>query len=237
MSTPEIINIYNNLHKFLNKFNIVKFMNHGFYPHSNILQKEDLLFKYEATLYLELLKNIKTSNLILLDIGCGRGGGLNILKKYFKFKKIFGCDINPMAIQYCKKNYKDIDFKITDSEKLDYKNESFDIITNVESFHCYDSKENFFSEAYRVLKKNGNLLMTDIDLNFTINKSFKNYFKLNSLIDITPNVAFACKKNILNYSENIKDKEMRKWLVSLREEKYYSYLHLNTYFIAHLTKI
>ena len=107
----EIIKQYDNLHTFLNKFNIVKFMNHGFFPHSKILKEEDLLFKYEATLYLELLKNIKTKNLTLLDIGCGRGGGLNILKKYLKLKKAYGCDINDMAIEYCKKSYKDFEIR------------------------------------------------------------------------------------------------------------------------------
>ena len=197
----ETIKQYDNLHKFLNKFNIVKFMNHGFFPDSKILKEEDLLFKYEATLYLELLKNIKTENLTLLDIGCGRGGGLSILKKYLKLKKACGCDINDMAIEYCKKSYKDLFFEVCSSEKLIYDNETFDLITNVESFHCYKNKENFFKESSRVLKKNGYLLMTDVNLNYTFNDNFKKYFKVIDTIDITPNVAFACKKNIINFLE------------------------------------
>ena len=233
----EIIKQYNNLHTFLNKFNIVKFMNHGFFPDSKILKEEDLLFKYEATLYLELLKNIKTENLTLLDIGCGRGGGINILKKYLKLKKAYGCDINDMAIEYCKKSYKDLFFKVCSSEKLMYDNETFDLITKVESFHCYKNKEDFFKESSRVLKKNGYLLMTDVNLNYTFNDSFKNYFKVINTIDITPNVAFACKKNIKNFCENIENKETRSWLVNLREEKFYSYLKYDTYFIIQLIKI
>jgi len=233
----EIIEQYNNLHTFLNKFNVVKFMNHGFFPNSKILKKKDLLFKYEATLYLELLKNIETKNLILLDIGCGRGGGLDILKKYLKLKKVYGCDINNMAIEYCKKNYKDIDFKVCSSEKLTYDSKTFDLVTNVESFHCYKNKNNFFKEVARVLKSNGHLLITDVNLNFTLDNSFKDYFKVTNVVDITPNVAFACKHNIQNFCENIKDKEMRSFLVNLREEKFYSYLRYDTYFIMQLTKI
>jgi|TARA_R100001530_G_scaffold45637_1_gene34382 ubiquinone/menaquinone biosynthesis C-methylase UbiE len=227
---------YNNLHMFFNKFNVVKFMNHGFYPKSNLLKQEDLLFKYEATLYLELLKDIKTENLNLLDIGCGRGGGINVLKKYLKLKEANGCDINSMAIDYCEENYKDIDFKICSSEKLTYENEYFDLITNVESFHLYENKEKFFKEASRVLKTNGHLLMTDINLNYNLGDSFKDYFEVIDIIDITPNVAFACKHNIKHYNKNIKNEEMKNHLINVRKQKLDSYLKDNTYYIVKLIK-
>ena len=239
-AVPELNSIehYNQLHNFFNKFNVVKFMNHGFFPNSKILKQEDLLFKYEATLYLELLKNIKTENLTLLDIGCGRGGGLDIFKKYLKLKKVYGCDINNMAIEYCKKNYKDIDFKVCSSDKLTYDNNSFDLITNVESFHCYKNKENFFKETARVLKTNGRLLMTDINLNnLLLDNSFKGYFEITECTDITPNVAFACKHNIKNFNKNIENKQMRDHLVDVRQQKLYLYLKYDTYYMIHLTKI
>ena len=227
---------YNNLNMFYNKFNVVKFQNHGFYPKSNFLKQEDLLFKYEATMYLELLKDIKTENLNLLDIGCGRGGGINVLKKYLKLKEANGCDINSMAIDYCEENYKDIDFKICSSEKLTYENEYFDLITNVESFHLYENKEKFFKEASRVLKTNGHLLMTDINLNYTLGDSFKDYFEVIDIIDITHNVAFACKHNIKHFNKNIKNEEMKNHLLDLSKHKFDSYLKDNTYYIVKLIK-
>jgi len=232
----KVIEEYNNLHTFFNKFNVVKFMNHGFYPKSNFLKQEDLLFKYEATLYLELFKGIKTENLNLLDIGCGRGGGINILKKYLKLNEVNGCDINSMAIDYCKENYKDIKFKICSSEKLDYENESFDLITNVESFHLYKNKEKFFKEASRVLKTNGHLLMTDIDLNYNLGDSFKDYFEVIDIINITPNVAFACKHNIKHYNKDIKNEKMKNYLINLSKQKLDSYLEYNTYYMVKLIK-
>ena len=233
----EVIELYNDLHKFFNKFNIVKFMNHGFYPDSKILKQEDSLFKYEATLYLQLLKDIKTENLNLLDIGCGRGGGINILKKYLKLKQVDGCDINKMAIDHCNENYKNINFKICSSEKLTYENESFDLITNVESFHLYENKEKFFKEAARVLKNNGRLLMTDINLNYTLGNSFKNYFEVIDILDITRNVAFACLHNIKNFNINVKDEEMKNHLINVRKQKLNSYLESNTYYMVKLIKI
>jgi ubiquinone/menaquinone biosynthesis C-methylase UbiE len=237
MINEKIIEQYNSYHELFNISKEINFMNHGYFPFSTILKKEDLLFKFESTLYLELLKNINKENLTLLDIGCGRGGGLNILNKYFKFKELHGCDINSMAIEYCQKNYKNINFKISNAEKLDYEDQTFDIITNVESFHCYENKKNFFKETNRVLKKNGSLLMTDISLNLTLDNSVNDYFKLSYYLDITPNVAFACKNNIKNFSNNIDDKQLRHWFVDLSERKFFSYLNDNTYFIVHLTKI
>ena len=231
-----VIQDYNNMHMFFNRFNIVKFMNHGFYPKSSLLKKEDLLFKYEATLYLELLKDVKTKNLNLLDIGCGRGGGINILKKYLKLKEVHGCDINSMAIDYCEENYKGINFKVCSSEKLTYENKYFDLITNVESFHLYENKKKFFKEASRVLKTNGRLLMTDINLNYSLRNSFKDYFKVIDIIDITPNVAFACKHNIEHYNKNIKNEEMKNHLINVRKQKLDSYLKSNTYYIFKLIK-
>lgn len=234
---PEI-KIYDEINTLFNKYNKVEFMNHGFFPNDKILKQKDLLFKYEATLYLKLLENIKTKGLTLLDIGCGRGGGLNILKEYLKLKKVYGCDINSTAIKYCRENYKDTSFEICSSEELKYDSKSFDLITNVESFHCYENKENFFKEAARVLKNKGCLLMADINLDTILSdNSFKNYFKINYVIDITPNVAFACKHNIENFNKNIKDKEIRDWLVNLCQKKFDAYLQYDSFFIIHLTKI
>ena len=162
----------------------------------------------------------------------------NILKKYLKLKKVYGCDINSTAIKYCRENYKDTSFEICSSEKLKYDSKSFDLITNVESFHCYENKKNFFKEAARVLKNKGCLLMADINLdNILSDNSFKNYFKINYVIDITPNVAFACKHNIENFNKNIKDKKIRDWLVSLCQKKFDAYLQYDSFFIIQLTKI
>ena len=73
---PSDIQAYDEINQFFNTYNKIEFMNHGFFPNDKILKQKDLLFKYEATLYLKVLENIKTKGLTLLDIGCGRGGGL-----------------------------------------------------------------------------------------------------------------------------------------------------------------
>ena len=225
-------NNYNSFHEICNKEDYMNFMNHGYYPCSDILKNQNLIFKYEATLYIELIKNINSDNLKLLDIGCGRGGGLEIYNKYFKFKELHGCDLNELAITYCKNKNSNIYYKVCNSEQLDYPNNYFDVVTNVESLHCYNNPSKFIKDSLRVLKNNGDLLITDINLKLDM---FESYNVVN-VIDITPNVAFSCKNNIENFNNNIENKIIRKFLVSLMNEKLFNYLHKGTYYIIHLKK-
>lgn len=225
-------NSYNSFHELCNKENYMNFMNHGYYPCSNILKNQNLIFKYEPTLYIELIKNINSENLKLLDIGCGRGGGLETYNKYFKFKELHGCDLNKLAITYCKNKNSKISYKVCNSEQLDYPDNYFDVVTNVESLHCYNEPQKFIAEALRVLNLNGDLIITDINLNLNL----FNDFNILNIIDITPNVAFACKHNIINFNNSIKNEKIREFLISLSTEKFFNYLHKGTYYIIHLKK-
>ena len=111
-----------------------------------------------------------------------------------------------------------------------------DIMAKATGFLTDNAKKKFFKEASRVLKTNGHLLMTDINLNYSLRDSFKDYFKVIDIIDITPNVAFACKHNIEHYNKNIKNEEMKNHLINVRKQKLDSYLKSNTYYIFKLIK-
>jgi cyclopropane fatty-acyl-phospholipid synthase-like methyltransferase len=41
----------------------------------------------------------------LVEIGCGRGGGLNYVVQELKPEKTFGIDISEANIQFCKKTF------------------------------------------------------------------------------------------------------------------------------------
>ena len=82
----QIIADYTHHNKLLNKIKFYDFMNHGYDPVSNLLDK-DFIMKREASLYFKLLENIDTNNKNILDVGCGRGGGVALYKKYFNFQK------------------------------------------------------------------------------------------------------------------------------------------------------
>lgn len=56
------------------------------------------IWKNQINLYIKSLEIAKITSKFnhgnLVELSCGRGGGLLFLKKYFKFKSVIGIDIN-----------------------------------------------------------------------------------------------------------------------------------------------
>ena len=208
------LNLYNNVTEMIassdNKW--LNFMNHGYYPPYPFLDKE-LVLKNSASLYLNVLKNIDTSEKKLLDIGCGRGGGVEIYNKYLEFKSIDACDLTPVSIDYCKSTQPNINFKVCDAESLDYEDCTFDIVTNVESSHCYSDLNSFYKEVHRVLKPTGIFCYADVFDNHNKDRKFalydSNYFSKIETRDITKNVLDSCddflSNTLHNFNNPLKD--------------------------------
>ena len=80
----------------------------------------------------------------ILEIGCGAGANLFLLKKAFPSALIAGCDINPEAIETAKKMFKDYDqeeklgqpkeegpevcFKVGSVEAIPFHGDTFDLV-------------------------------------------------------------------------------------------------------------
>lgn len=210
---------YNKLNDFFNGVDYIKFMNHGYYPPFDLVKNE--IQANQASLYACLLNEINTANLKILDVGCGRGGGVDILSKYYQFSEVHGCDINEVGINYCKSYIKNVDFKVSDAEDLDYEDGYFDIVINIESSHCYKNVNKFYSEVARVLKPNGYFLYTDIDIN-PKKYNIDNYFNLYKVSDITKNVALASKNDLINLNK-LPETKQKDWLFDLAVRCYMQY--------------
>lgn len=98
---------------------------------------------------------LKKKNTKILDIGCGTGKNLEGLKK---FGMAYGLDNSKEAIAFCKKRgLKNL--KLGKAEKIPFKSNSFNIITLLDLLeHTDDNKT--LQEVYRVLEKNGLLIIT-----------------------------------------------------------------------------
>jgi len=187
----------------------VEFMNHGLYD-KKLIKKIPGDFKNQKLLYYSLFDGVKTKGKSILEVGCGRGGGIKFLRDNLKFSKITAIDYNQANIDFCKENNSDgVEFLLGDAENLEFENESFDIVLNVESAHCYPDYQKFVSEVHRVLKPNGIFLSADTcdvdDSNsdyYSSNLlSLKNYQVLFSVLekDITPQVAESCARDYDSY--------------------------------------
>jgi ubiquinone/menaquinone biosynthesis C-methylase UbiE len=157
---------------------------------------EYCLNKNSAQLVLELVGPCDLENREVLDVGCGRGGAISVMKQYFKPRRICGIDIAPAAIRFCRSSQPEISFEVGDAEQLPFATESFDVVTNMESSSTYPDLFAFYREVFRVLRPGGDFLYTDALARerFSEGETYLRRigFDLMSDRDITNNVLVSC---------------------------------------------
>lgn len=177
----------------------VTFMNYGYSAkgHEIALEPADMPNLYSAKLYNYLLSQIDINGKDLLEVGCGRGGGLSYVNRYLKPASATGVDLNDKAIDFCKSHYSDqkMNFFTGNAEMLQFDNAAFDIIINVESSHRYTRFDKFLAESFRILKPKGHLLIVDFRFRHQVelmhNQILQSDFNLLKREVITPNVVEA----------------------------------------------
>ena len=227
--------VWINLH--LGDDNYYNYLNHGYYPPYKNLFDYHEIFKHQASLYLHLFDDIDTQNKSLLEVGCGRGGGINLLSKMFNFKNIEDCDLSEANINHCQKHADGIKFKVADAENLDYENNQFDIIISVESTCYYKEPAQFFSKVQKLLKPNGVFLYTDIvePQNITyIQNQLPLYFKNIKKEDITNNVIQACDHDIVHFDKVISNEEIKEAYIDVAKRKGQHYKEGKIFYFKHV---
>ena len=144
---------------------VLHFMNYGYHSDTEKidLREEDESERFSIQLYHHIASCVNLQGLDLLEIGCGRGGGLSYIERHFRPGSKTGIDLNPEAIRFCRANNPtgSVAFEVMDSQKLEFPDESFDVVINVESSHRYPDFLQFAREVYRVLKPGGYCLFAD----------------------------------------------------------------------------
>jgi ubiquinone/menaquinone biosynthesis C-methylase UbiE len=145
-----------------------QFMNYGYVPFAYeiplTLLPEDEINRYSLQLYHYLVSIVKVSGKEMLEVGSGRGGGANYIKRYLKPEEITGLDIAYNAVKLANEKHstKGLQFVQGNAEHLPFANENFDVVINVESSHAYGSVPTFLKEVKRVLRPGGYFLCTDM---------------------------------------------------------------------------
>ncbi len=103
----------------------------------------------------------------IVDVGCGTGTQLLILREKYPQAKIWGIDPDFSLISKLQSSRafatKDISFNCAHAESLPFEESSIDVCFSTLAFHHMSthSKQEAFREIYRILKPDGALVLTD----------------------------------------------------------------------------
>jgi len=87
----------------------------------------------------KLLKNISKRHMDVLELGCGKGDNLILIKKLYPHYAIYGIDLSRAGILIGKEKGPDINFFVGDFTKLKLK-KKFDLVLSVETFEHLSNK-------------------------------------------------------------------------------------------------
>jgi SAM-dependent methyltransferase len=128
------------------------------------LEAPDLAERLSASLYERALTGLDLARRTVAEVGCGRGGGCSLLADRNRTAEFVGLDRSSELVGWCESNYElpNLRFARGEAEHLPLPSGGFDVVVNVESSHCYDSRAAFFAEVERVLRPGGSFAIADI---------------------------------------------------------------------------
>lgn len=125
------------------------------------------------------LSNIKKGD-VVLDLGSGAGfDAFLAAKKVGRMGKVIGVDMTEEMIKKARENaqkynYRNVEFRLGDIENLPIEGNSIDVIISNCVINLAPDKKRVFEEAYRVLKKDGRMYVSDIVLLGELTEEQKN---------------------------------------------------------------
>ncbi|MFH1194229.1 MAG: class I SAM-dependent methyltransferase [bacterium] len=97
----------------------------------------------------------------ILETGCGTGHWLNIAKNFCP--EIFGADASIEMLKESTKINRNLNHLCADADNLPLRENYFDLIMCINSFHFYKQKNEFIKNAFRLLRSNGIFFIAELD--------------------------------------------------------------------------
>ncbi len=174
--------------------------NYGFAPSSAAGPE-----RYQLQMYTELVGLLRARGLLaphidLLEVSCGRGGGLaHLVRQWPGPVRAVGLDLSFNALRFCAQAHGDVAdlaFVRGTALALPFRSHSFDVVVNVEAAGDYGDYGAFFREVSRVLRPGGAFLYSDPGYPAKIAAVTRHLLDAGlhgEFRDITGNVVDACR--------------------------------------------
>ena len=148
------------------------FMNYGYIPNPDEKPLTGLhpVQLYPLQMYHHLAALVPLEGKIVLEVGSGRGGGARHISQFYRPAAYTGLDLAQHAVDLANKIhvFPNLKFIQGSAEAIPLKDNSVDVVINVESSHAYGLVDKFLSEVKRVLKPGGYLLLVDFRSDHTM---------------------------------------------------------------------
>lgn len=100
----------------------------------------------------------------VVEVGCGRGGNLWLLRRHFGTAEVIGADIAFKSVAFCRRSMPEPDaqFVVADAERVPVGTAVADAVVSVETSCTYPDIEAFFRDVARMVRVGGHFLYTDL---------------------------------------------------------------------------
>jgi SAM-dependent methyltransferase len=174
--------------------------NYGFAPSRFASPERFQLQMYESLCEL-LEKNGWNGGGRLLEISCGRGGGLAHVARRLPGIECIGLDFSRVACAFCGRHYaahRGLRFAVGDACALPFADDSFDLVVDVEASNRFRNGLPLFREVARVLRTGGAFLYADSRLARkvpAVAATLESVGLFGELHDITEHVRRSCEED------------------------------------------
>lgn len=120
--------------------------------------------KDSAQLLFQTIGDTSLEGARLVEVGCGRGGNIWLIRRHHQVELAVGLDIAAGSVARCAQTNPEPEaqFLVGDAECLPLGSQQADAVLSIETGATYPDIERFFRGAVRILRPGGHLLYADI---------------------------------------------------------------------------